>query len=103
MLRQREGESPVKHVVGKLNDTRTVRVLCRQAPRGPWVDRFWLDLKLGVRMLRKSWGLTRVGGLAMALTIGLAASLFAIYHTLAGTALPLDEGDRIATLCARAS
>lgn len=39
----------------------------------------------------------------MALIIGLAASLFAIYHTLAGTALPLDEGDRIATLCARAS
>jgi len=74
----------------------------REAARGarglPWLDTFWLDAKLGVRMLRKSWGLTLVGGLAMALTIGLGASIFNIWDTFAGTRLPLDEGDRVVAI-----
>jgi predicted permease len=67
-----------------------------RATRGlPWIDSFWLDAKLGGRMLRKSWGLTLVGGLAMAITIGLGASIFTIWDTVSGTRLPLDEGDRV--------
>jgi predicted permease len=67
-----------------------------RATRGlPWIDTFWLDARLGGRMLRKSWGLTLVGGLAMAITIGLGASIFTIWDTVSGTRLPLDEGDRV--------
>jgi predicted permease len=70
-----------------------------RAARGlPWVETFWLDGKLGLRMLRKSWGLTLVGGLAMAATIGLGASMFNIWDTFAGTRLPLDDGDRIVAI-----
>ena len=70
-----------------------------RATRGlPWLDGFGLDLKLGLRMLRKSWGLTLVGGLAMAVTIGLGASVFTIWQTLSGTTLPLDEGDRVVAI-----
>jgi predicted permease len=70
-----------------------------RAARGlPWLDAFWLDGKLGVRMLRKSWGLTLVGGLAMAVTIGLGASIFTIWNAFAGTSLPLDEGDRVVAI-----
>jgi predicted permease len=70
-----------------------------RATRGlPWIDTFWLDAKLGWRMLRKSWGLTLVGGLAMAITIGLGASIFTIWDTFAGTRLPLDEGDRVVAI-----
>jgi hypothetical protein len=70
-----------------------------RATRGlPWLDGFGLDLKLGLRMLRKSWGLTLVGGFAMAVTIGLGASVFTIWNTLAGTTLPLDEGDRVVAI-----
>ena len=51
-----------------------------RAARGlPWLETFWLDAKLGLRMLRRSWGLTLVGGLAMAVTIGLGASMFTIW------------------------
>src|SRR5262245_49974380 len=64
----------------------------------PWLDGFGLDVKLGLRMLRKSWGLTLVGGLAMAITIGLGASVFTIWQTLTGTALPLDESDRVVAI-----
>ena len=69
------------------------------AARGlPWLETFWLDAKLGLRMLRRSWGLTLVGGLAMAVTIGLGASMFTIWDTVAGTRLPLDEGDRVVAI-----
>lgn len=70
-----------------------------RARRGlPALETFWLDARLGLRMLRRSWGLTLVGGLAMAVTIGLGASIFTIWDTVAGTTLPLDEGDRIVAI-----
>ena len=70
-----------------------------RAVRGlPWLETSWLDAKLGLRMLRRSWGLTLVGGLAMAVTIGLGASVFTIWDTFAGTELPLDEGDRVVAI-----
>jgi len=46
----------------------------REPREFPWVGGFWLDVKLGVRMLRKSWGLTLVGGLAMTVVMGTASS-----------------------------
>jgi predicted permease len=70
-----------------------------RAARGlPWLETFWLDAKVGLRMLRRSWGLTLVGGLAMAVTIGLGASMFTIWETLTGTGLPLDEGERVVAI-----
>jgi hypothetical protein len=70
-----------------------------RAARGlPWSGGFWLDLKLGLRMLRKSWGLTLVGGFAMAVTIGLGASVFTIWNAIAWPTLPLDEGDRVVAI-----
>src|SRR4030095_6589568 len=74
----------------------------REAARGarglPWLDSFWLDGKLGLRMLRKSWGLTLVGGVAMTVTIGLGASIFTVWNAFAGTSLPLDAGDRVVAI-----
>ena len=70
-----------------------------RAARGlPWLGGFWLDVKLGLRMLRKSWGLTLVGGLAMAVAIGLGTSVFAIWNALVGTTLPLADGDRVVAI-----
>ena len=70
-----------------------------RAARGlPWLETFWLDARLGLRMLRRFWGLTLVGGLAMAVTIGLGAAIFTIWATFAATRLPLDEGDRVVAI-----
>lgn len=64
----------------------------------PWLGTFWLDARLGLRMCRRSWGLTLVGGLAIAVTIAIAALPFTVaYPHLRGT-LPLDEGDRVVGL-----
>ena len=64
----------------------------------PWIGNSWLDVKLGFRMLRKSWGLTLVAGFAMTVVIALAAVAFEILGLMSGTDLPLDEGDRIVAL-----
>ena len=82
----------------ELGGVTQVREAARTARGLPWLETFWLDGKLGWRMLRRSWGLTLVGGLAMAITIGLGASIFNIWDTFAGTKLPLDEGDRVVAI-----
>src|SRR5688572_27854416 len=82
----------------ELGGVTQVREAARAARGLPWLETFWLDGKLGLRMLRRSWGLTVVGGLAMAITIGLGASIFTIRDTFAGMRLPLDEGDRVVAI-----
>src|SRR5262245_51334358 len=69
------------------------------AARGlPWLETFGLDVRLGLRMFRKSWGLTLIGGLAMAVAIGVGATAFTVLDTFKGNTLPLDEGDRMVRL-----
>ncbi len=70
-----------------------------RAARGlPWLDASWLDVKLGLRMLRKSWGLTLVGGLAMTVAIGIGVVVFAFFDLVFGGTLPLDDGDRVVAI-----
>ena len=59
---------------------------------------FWLDTKLGVRMLRKHWALTLIGGVAMTAAITLGASVYNLVQAVSGTSLPLEEGDRVVIL-----
>jgi predicted permease len=82
----------------ELGGTAQLREAARSARGLPWLDTFWLDGKIGLRMLRQAWGLTVVGGLAMALTIGLGASIYTIWETFNATRLPLDEGERIVAI-----
>ena len=59
---------------------------------------FWIDTKLGLRMLRRHWALTLVGGVAMAATITIGASVYNLVQAASGTNLPLEEGDRVVIL-----
>ncbi|MEM7356475.1 MAG: ABC transporter permease [Acidobacteriota bacterium] len=70
----------------------------REARGLPWLNTYWLDIKLGFRMLRKSWGLTLVGGLAMTVAISIGVVLFAVTDLFFGHGLPLDDGDRVIAL-----
>lgn len=60
-----------------------------------WLNGVGLDVRLGLRMLRKSWGLTLVGGFAMAVAMTLGAAVFNFIDVLQGTSVPLEEGDRV--------
>src|SRR5262245_47273566 len=59
---------------------------------------FWIDTKLGFRMLRKHWALTLIGGVAMTAAITLGASMYDLIQAMSGTKLPLNEGDRVVIL-----
>ncbi len=82
----------------ELGGAAQLREAARAARGLPWLETFWLDARLGLRMLRRFWGLTLVGGLAMAVTIGLGAAMFTIWHAFAATSLPLEEGDRVVAI-----
>lgn len=61
------------------------------------LSRYALDLKLGLRMLRRFWGLTVVGGFAMTIVIALAAGSVSFLRT-SKSSVPLEEGDRLVGL-----
>lgn len=75
-----------------------LREASREAHGLPWLDAISLDMRLAFRTLRKSWGLTLVGGLAMTVAIAIGGGGFNIIHAVMGATLPLDEGDRVVAL-----
>ena len=75
-----------------------LREASRSARGLPWLSTGWLDVKLGLRMLRKSLGLTLVGGLAMMVVILVATAIFSALGTISGSTLPLDDGGRVVAL-----
>ncbi len=64
----------------------------------PWLSSSWLDVRLGLRLLVRNWGLTLVGGLAMSVAIGIAAVVFAAFDVILWSRLPLEGGDRIVAI-----
>ena len=78
-------------IIGRLLHLLTV-LRRRRVPLDSW----WLDVKLGGRMLVKYPGLALAGGAGIAVAVAIAAAAFSLIHDnyLAAT-LPLEEGDRI--------
>jgi hypothetical protein len=77
-----EGHSPREAArLARLRVGRSARVMDRlHRQRGiPWLGRFSIDVALGLRMLRRSWGMTLVGGLAITIVIAVAAGLFSFF------------------------
>ncbi len=64
----------------------------------PWLDSSWLDVRLGLRLLVRNWGLTLAGGLAMTLAIAIAAIVFAAFDIVMWSPLPIDDGDRVVAI-----
>ena len=94
-LSPREARRRARIELGNLTQLREAG---RETRGLPWIGSSWLDVKLGLRMLRKSWGLTLVAGLAMTVVIGLAAVASDVLAAFGGTDLHLDEGDRVVAL-----
>lgn len=64
----------------------------------PWLGSSWLDVKVGLRLLSRNWGLTLVGGLATCVAISIAAVVFTGFDVVMRSPLPLDEGDRVVAI-----
>jgi len=62
---------------------------------GSW----WLDAKLGLRMLVKYPGLALIGGFGIAVGVAISAGGYSvIYGNFLAASLPLEEGDRIVSI-----
>ena len=58
----------------------------------------WLDVKLGLRMVVKSPGLSVIGVLGLAVGIGISTGFFSFLHSHIYPTIPLPDGDRIVAL-----
>ena len=63
-----------------------------------WLAGLSLNLRLGARMLTRYPGVTTVGGLAMAIGIGLGAAYLEAVNDFLHPALPFQQGERIVGL-----
>ena len=63
-----------------------------------WLSGMSLDVKLGGRMLRKYPGLTVVGGLALAVAIGIGAGWYDLVGQIVAPTIPLPQGDRLVAI-----
>jgi putative ABC transport system permease protein len=62
-------------------------------------DTWWLDVKLGARMLIKYPGLALVGGIGIAVAVAIAAGGYSvIYGNFLPSSLPFEEGDRLVSI-----
>src|SRR5689334_13087681 len=60
------------------------------------LDSWWLDVKLGVRMLIKHPGLALVGVFGIAVAVAIAAGGFSVtYGNFLASSLPLEESERL--------
>ena len=63
-----------------------------------WLGTLSLDFRLGVRMMRRTPGLTFVGLLGLSVAVAVAAFAFSAVGAVTQSALPFDEGDRIVAI-----
>jgi predicted permease len=57
----------------------------------------WLDVKLGLRMLRRYPGLSLVAVIGMSVAIAIGAGYFAMFNAALDSSLPMADGDRVVT------
>lgn len=70
----------------------------REARGLGWLTGWWLDVKLGLRMLVKYPALTVLGSLSMAFAIFTGAASFEVISQVVRPTLPLPDGDRIVAI-----
>ena len=72
---------------------------CREERGGLWFERLWLDVRFGLRMLRKNPGFTAVAVLTLALGIGADTTIFSWVRCILLNPLPgVGNPERIAAL-----
>jgi putative ABC transport system permease protein len=82
----------------KLGAIEPIKEAYRDQESIPFLENLFLDLKYGVRMLRKAPGFTAVAVITLALGIGANTAVFSIVYGVVFRPLPYPQPDRIVEL-----
>ena len=94
----RQGMSPEEArylALRKFGGVDQVKETYRERRTLPWAETFLRDLRYGLRMLRRSPGMTAVAILSLALGIGANTALFSVVDAVLLKTLPVPEPERL--------
>jgi predicted permease len=74
---------------------------CRDMRRTAWIDNITQDVRYGVRMLAKSWGLTAIITLTLGLGVGVNTAMFSVLNGWLLRPLPVRAPTQITVLAAQ--
>ena len=63
-----------------------------------WLDEFWVDLRYGIRILRKSPGFATIAAASLALAIGANTTIFSIAKQMLYDRLPVPQPEQLRLL-----